>query len=59
MYSTELNDGFQKGKSTPPPKEKSPITIEDLEFIEKMNKMVGNGLTQEEFERIKRDRLGL
>lgn len=59
MYSTELNDGFQKGKSTPPPKEKSPITIEDLEFIEKLNKMVGNGLTQEEFERIKRDRLGL
>lgn len=59
MYSTELNDGFQKSNSTPHPKEKSPITIEDLEFIEKMNKMVGNGLTQEEFDRIKRDRLGL
>lgn len=59
MYSTDLNDGFQKGKSTPSPKENPPITIEDLEFIEKMNKMVGNGLTQEEFDRIKRDRLGL
>ena len=59
MYSTDLSDGFQKGKSTPSPKEKSPITMEDLEFIEKMNKMVGNGLTQEEFDRIKRDRIGI
>ena len=59
MYSTELNDGFQKSKSTPPPKEKSKITLEDLEFIEKMNKMVGNGITEEEFQRIKKDRLGL
>lgn len=59
MYSTELNDGFQKSKSTPPPKEKSKITLEDLEFIEKLNKMVGNGITEEEFQRIKKDRLGL
>ena len=58
MYSTDLNDGFRKGKSTPPPKEKSKITIEDLEFIEKMSKMIGKGINQEEFDRIKKDRLG-
>lgn len=59
MYSTELKDGFQKGKTTPTPNEKTQISIEDLEFIEKMSKMVGSVLTKEEFEKIKKDRLRL
>ena len=59
MYSTELKDGFQKGETTPTPKEKTQISIEDLEFIEKMSKMVGSVLTKEEFDKIKKDRLGL
>ena len=31
---------------------------EDLEFLEKLNKMVGKSITKEEFNTIKKDRLG-
>lgn len=58
MYSTDLNTDFKSEKSTPIPKEKKITTIEDLEFLEKLNKMVGKSITKEEFNTIKKDRLG-
>ncbi len=57
IFSNDLT--IPKSKNTPPPKEKIDVGLKDLEFIDKMSKMVGKSLTQEEFDKIKKDKLGL